>query len=576
MQQAYPTTWKDTIYYFVEDVSTSLRCPIHKGLFNKPVIASCGHTFCQSCILSFLDNSEEPECPIDHSSLKESGCLIPNLAVEGQIQDLYVYCKYSLKMVDNTMVVDPAACNKKVRLSNWQEHEENCDFAIVTCAHCNEEIRRKDFGEHNKKCSCCPCPHAKAGCDFSGQDGDVGEHLKNCQYEKIKGFISKSEQQWNDMREFMKAKEEESARTQETLHVIQQQLEQLLSTVEAHNGRTESALRFLTNSVDELKIQVAQNCADIADIKKSPSKVHRLPSNADVGSPALLKNAGHVPGVPGLNITCHGSFTGHSGPVWALAATESLLISGSSDATVKIWELATSACKLTLTGHEGIVHAVAVNNRHVISGSSDKLLKVWDIDTGKCLRTLAQHENTVCSLFVGGGYIFSGSFNEIKVWNPHTYEEEHTLRGHNHWVRAIAIHDRTLYSGSHNIIKVWNLDTFQCTGTITAQCGSIYSLAFAGNRLLAGTFENLIYVWERDTFRCVATLHGHFGAVYNLCVSGDRLYSASYDTSIRVWSLDTLRCIQTIGHHSSSVEALILWGGILFSGSADATIKVWR
>lgn len=38
------------------------------------------------------------------------------------------------------------------------------------------------------------------------------------------------------MREFMKAKEEESARTQETLHVIQQQLEQLLSTVEAHNG----------------------------------------------------------------------------------------------------------------------------------------------------------------------------------------------------------------------------------------------------------------------------------------------------------------------------------------------------
>lgn len=110
MQQAYPTTWKDTIYYFVEDVSTSLRCPIHKGLFNKPVIASCGHTFCQSCILSFLDNSEEPECPIDHSSLKESGCLIPNLAVEGQIQDLYVYCKYSLKMVDNTMVVDPAVC----------------------------------------------------------------------------------------------------------------------------------------------------------------------------------------------------------------------------------------------------------------------------------------------------------------------------------------------------------------------------------------------------------------------------------------------------------------------------------
>lgn len=108
MLPTYPTQWKDTTYYFVEDVSSSLRCPIHRGLFTKPVIASCGHTFCQSCILSYLDNtSQEPECPIDHSSLNESGCLIPNLAVEGQIQDLYVYCNSALKNVDNNMVADP-------------------------------------------------------------------------------------------------------------------------------------------------------------------------------------------------------------------------------------------------------------------------------------------------------------------------------------------------------------------------------------------------------------------------------------------------------------------------------------
>ena len=92
-----------------------------------------------------------------------------------------------------------------------------------------------------------------------------------------------------------------------------------------------------------------------------------------------------------------------------------MLISGSSDSTVKVWELATSECKQTLRGHEGIVHAVALHNRHVISGSSDKLIKVWDLDTGKCIRTLTEHENTVCSLVVAGGYIFSGSYTEIKV-----------------------------------------------------------------------------------------------------------------------------------------------------------------
>ena len=182
MTKAFSTSYKDSVHYFVEEISTSLCCPIHKGLFTKPVIASCGHTFCQSCILEYLDNSEEPECPIDHSSLNESGCLIPNLAVEGQIKDLFVYCKYALKIEDNELVVDTTvsilflffmyifiyfyikACKTKVRLCNLSEHEENCDFAVVTCKNCKQEnIRRRDLEIHNRNCNCCPCPHADAG-----------------------------------------------------------------------------------------------------------------------------------------------------------------------------------------------------------------------------------------------------------------------------------------------------------------------------------------------------------------------------------------------------------------------------
>lgn len=112
---------------------------------------------------------------------------------------------------------------------------------------------------------------------------------------------------------------------------------------------------------------------------------------------------GRVAGVPGMNITVHGTFQGHSGPVWALAVAEGLLISGSSDETVKIWGLATYECRATLRGHTGIVHAVAANHRHVISGSSDKLIKVWEMDTGNCIRTLDHHQNTVCSILVAGG-----------------------------------------------------------------------------------------------------------------------------------------------------------------------------
>jgi WD40 repeat protein len=47
-----------------------------------------------------------------------------------------------------------------------------------------------------------------------------------------------------------------------------------------------------------------------------------------------------------VNYNCKGTFTGHSGPVWGLAVTDDgLLVSGSSDTTIKIWDVANLKCK---------------------------------------------------------------------------------------------------------------------------------------------------------------------------------------------------------------------------------------
>jgi hypothetical protein len=85
---------------FVREPSTSLICPIHKGLFIHPVIAPCGHSFCFKCIERYvedLSHSRIPECPLDNTPIKSMDNFIPNLAVAGQINDLLVYCKYALK-----------------------------------------------------------------------------------------------------------------------------------------------------------------------------------------------------------------------------------------------------------------------------------------------------------------------------------------------------------------------------------------------------------------------------------------------------------------------------------------------
>ena len=57
-----------------------------------------------------------------------------------------------------------------------------------------------------------------------------------------------------------------------------------------------------------------------------------------------------------------------------------IIISGSNDRTIKIWDMASGECRRTLEGHSDWVNSVCVsadNNNRIISGSCDNTIKVW-------------------------------------------------------------------------------------------------------------------------------------------------------------------------------------------------------
>ncbi len=72
---------------------------------------------------------------------------------------------------------------------------------------------------------------------------------------------------------------------------------------------------------------------------------------------------------------------GHSDSVQALAISPDgkILVSGSDDKTIKVWNLATGRLRRTLTGHTFWVRSVAISpdGETLASGSFDKNQSRW-------------------------------------------------------------------------------------------------------------------------------------------------------------------------------------------------------
>ena len=78
----------------------------------------------------------------------------------------------------------------------------------------------------------------------------------------------------------------------------------------------------------------------------------------------------------------------------------SRVVSGSRDATLRMWDIDTGHCVHVLIGHIAAVRCVQYDGHRVVSGAYDYQVKIWDPETETCLQNLSGHTNRVYSLQV--------------------------------------------------------------------------------------------------------------------------------------------------------------------------------
>ena len=100
------------------------------------------------------------------------------------------------------------------------------------------------------------------------------------------------------------------------------------------------------------------------------------------------------------------------------------LLLGSREGPIKVWDISVSTpvALLDLQGHRSVVVSIAASETHnvVLSGSRDVQLRLWDVRTGMSVRTMEGHTNTVTSVGMDSacGIGISGSFDKtVMTWD---------------------------------------------------------------------------------------------------------------------------------------------------------------
>lgn len=255
---------------------------------------------------------------------------------------------------------------------------------------------------------------------------------------------------------------------------------------------------------------------------------------------------------------------------------------GSSDKTIRIWNLKTFTQDFELKGHlDDVLSLVQLKDGRLISGSLDKTIKIWDLNLKKEEKTLLAHEGNVqCLLQMTDGRLASGSGDTtIKIWSL-AFDKYHTLKGHTDRVRAlIQLQDGRLASGSYdNTLKIWDINTMKSVFTLSDHVDDVYCLIqLRDGRLASGSRDHTIKIWNLNLMVQEFSLSGHSECVLSLIQLRDgRLVSGSSDKTIKVWKLSTKKEEFTLKGHNDIVNSLVeLRDGKLASSSLDRTIKIW-
>ncbi|MEA5534192.1 DnaJ domain-containing protein [Crocosphaera sp. XPORK-15E] len=274
----------------------------------------------------------------------------------------------------------------------------------------------------------------------------------------------------------------------------------------------------------------------------------------------------------------------------AISSDNHWLVSGSSDRTVKLYNLNQKNHVYTFFGLTAEVQSVIISpdNKLLVTGDFDNNISAWNLQDKTLNSALSKsrysfgHKGAIFSLDFTSDrkYLVSSSGDHtLRLWNGYNGNFERTFNGHSDIVWSISINSNAqiIASGSADkTIRLWHFNHSQALAILTGHLGSVNTIKISpdGQYLVSGSTDKTIKLWQLSTGELIDTLIGHTEGVLGLTMTpdGNILASGSHQEVI-LWHLPSRKKLETLkGSHP------ILFsndGKLLISGGSKGTLKIW-
>ncbi|KAL2556453.1 Transducin family protein/WD-40 repeat family protein [Forsythia ovata] len=263
------------------------------------------------------------------------------------------------------------------------------------------------------------------------------------------------------------------------------------------------------------------------------------------------------------SMSCSYVLAGHTDIVLCLdtcvsSSGTALIVTGSKDNSVRLWESQSNRCIGVGIGHMGAVGAVAFTKKQrnfFVSGSSDRTLKVWSLDglsddleeviNLKAKAVVAAHDKDINSL-------------------------------------AVAPNDSLVCSGSQDRTAcIWRLPDLVSVVVLKGHKRGIWSVEFSpvDQCVITASGDKTIKIWAISDGSCLRTFEGHTSSVIraSFITRGAQFVSCGADGLVKLWTVKTNECIATYDQHEEKIWALAVGKKteMLATGGGDALINLW-